>query len=184
VFRALLLNADWTPLHFITDWRAVRLLMPDVNGKIRAEVVNDFQTGEPAYWDEAFVSPNASVMVPATLRLRKFVHKKWKSPKFRKKVLFNRDGWKCQYCGTKLHWHNIEIEHIMPSSRGGPTSWLNCVAACKPCNKKKANHTPEEAGMTLIRKPALPTSLHFWDAAKSDCWHDSWATFIPQSAQE
>lgn len=180
MLRALLLNADWSPLHFISDWRAVRLLMPDANGKIRAEVVHDFQTGEPALWEEAFVSPNGSVQVPATLRLRKFVHKRWKAPKFRKKVLFNRDDWKCQYCGTKLFWHNIEIEHIMPSSRGGQTTWTNCVAACKPCNKKKANKTPEEAGMTLLRKPMMPNSLHFWDAAKSDDWHDSWNTFIPQ----
>lgn len=188
--RALLLNADWTPLHFISDWRAVRLLMPDVHGKIRAEVIHDFQTGEPAFWDEAFTSPGVtptaplkSIPIPATIRLKKFVHKRWKAPRFRKKVLFNRDGWKCQYCNVKLHWHNIEIEHVLPSSRGGGTTWLNCVSACKPCNKRKANHTPEEAGMPLLKKPAVPTPLHFWDALKSDSWHPSWDTFIPRNGE-
>jgi 5-methylcytosine-specific restriction endonuclease McrA len=181
--RALLLNADWTPLHFISDCRAVLLLL-----KERAEVVNDFQTGEAAYWNEVFTSPGPSpdaplkkIQVPATLRLKKFVHKKWKPPRFRKKVLFNRDEWKCQYCGVKLHWHNIEIEHIVPSSRGGKTTWLNCVAACKACNKKKANRTPEEAGMTLLKKPMNPTPLHFWDALNSNSWHDSWNAFIPRN---
>ena len=181
--RALLLNADWTPLHFISDWRAVRLLMPDVSGKIRAEIVHDFQTGEPALWDEAFTSASQSIQVPATLRLRKYVNKRWKAPRFRKKVLFNRDGWKCQYCNVKLGWHNIEIEHVLPSSRGGPTSWLNCVSACKPCNKRKANKTPEEAGMPLLRKPSTPTALHFWDALKNDAWHPSWDTYIPRNGE-
>lgn len=180
--RALLLNADWSPLHFVSDWRAIRLLM---NG--RGEVVHDFQTGEACVWDEAFTSPGATpedplkvIHIPATLRLRSKVNKKWKAPRFRKKVLFNRDGWKCQYCGDKLGWHNIEIEHVLPSSRGGQTTWLNCVSACKPCNKRKGARTPEEAGMPLLKKPANPTPLHFWDAMKTDCWHSSWDIFIPR----
>lgn len=173
--RALLLNADWTPLHFISDWRAVRLLM---NG--RAEVVNNFQTGTPSVWDEAFTSATQKIYIPATLRLHKYVHKKWKPPRFRKKVLFNRDGWKCQYCGTKLGWHNITIEHVMPQARGGPTSWLNCVSACRPCNRRKDCRTPEEAGMKLLKKPANPTALHFWDALKTDCWHPDWDDFVPR----
>lgn len=186
--RALLLNADWSPLHFIPDWRAIRLLMPDINGKIRAEIIYDFQTGDPAVWDDAFTSPGPtpdaplnSIQIPATLRLRKFVHKKWKTPRFRKHVLFNRDNWRCQYCDCKLNSNTIEIEHIMPSSRGGQKSWLNCVAACKPCNKKKANKTPEEAGMPLLKKPTIPTPLHFWDSLKTDCWHSSWDSFIPRN---
>lgn len=173
--RALLLNADWTPLHFISDWRAVRLLMND-----RAEVVNNFETGVPSLWEEAFTSATQSIQVPATLRLRKYVHKKWKAPRFRKKVLFNRDGWKCQYCGVKLQWHNITIDHVMPSSRGGGTTWLNCVTACRPCNRRKDDQTPEEAGMKLLKRPANPSALHFWDALKSDCWHGDWDTFIPR----
>lgn len=186
--RALLLNADWTPLHFVNDWRAVRLLMPDVHGKIRAEVVYDFQTGEPAVWNEGFTSPGAtpdaplkSIPIPATLRLKKFVRKKWKAPRFRKRVLFNRDGWKCQYCGEKVGLHNVEVEHVMPQSRRGPTSWLNCVTSCHTCNKRKANRTPEEAGMPLLKAPVIPTPLHFWDALKTDCWHPSWDIYVPRS---
>lgn len=173
--RALLLNSDWSPLHFISDWRAVRLLM---NG--RAEIVTDFETGLPSVWtDAAFTSPSQKIQVPATLRLHRFVHKKWKAPRFRKKVLFNRDGWKCQYCGVKLNWGNITIDHVLPSSRGGTTSWLNCVTACKGCNKRKDDRTPEEAGMKLAKKPANPSSLHFWDAMKTDCWHANWDVYVP-----
>jgi 5-methylcytosine-specific restriction endonuclease McrA len=184
VKRALLLNADWTPMHFMSDVRAFRLLMLG-----RAEVVIDFQTGLPSVWDdEAFTSPGPTigsplkqVPIPATIRLRKFVHKRWKPPRFRKKVLFNRDGWRCQYCGDKLGWDTIEIEHVMPVSRGGQTTWLNCVATCKPCNSEKDNRTPEEAGMRLLKKPAVPSALHFWDAMKSDSWCPTWDTFIPRN---
>ena len=134
-------------------------------------------------WDEAFTSPTQSFAVPATLRLYKKVNKKWKPPRFRKKVLFSRDKWRCQYCGVKLGWHNVEVEHVHPSSRGGQTSWTNCVTACRPCNKKKANKTPAEASMRLLKQPTNPTALHFWDAAAADAWHSSWETFLPQEAE-
>ena len=170
--RALLLNADWSPLRFVSDRRAVMLFM---NG--RAEVVHDFLSGSSCVWDETFASPCTLIKVPATLRLKRFVNYRWKPPRFRS-VLFNRDGWRCQYCGDKLSDRSIEVEHILPASRGGQTSWSNCVATCKPCNKKKANRTPEEAGMQLLRKPMIPTSLHFWDALKSDDWHETWNAFV------
>lgn len=154
----------------------------------RAHVVVDFRTGELSVWDDgAFTSPGPTldapvrvIPVPATLKLYKYVNKKWKAPRFRKKVLFNRDGWRCQYCGEKLNWDNIEVEHVLPTSRGGQTTWLNCVSACHSCNSKKDDRTPEEAKMPLLKKPANPSSLHFWDATRSDCWCDTWDTFIKQ----
>lgn len=174
--RVLLLNASWEPLNFISDHRAVLLMF-----KGRAEVIHNM-TGERSVWPNTFfAAPLQNYEVPATLRLLKRVNRKWKPPRFRKKVLFNRDNWSCQYCGEKLVWHNIEIEHIMPSSRGGATSWLNCVAACKPCNKRKANHTPEEAGMKLLSVPAVPNALHFWDITKSNVWHSDWSMFVTKS---
>jgi len=170
--RALLLNSDFTPLNFISDVRAICL---SYNG--RAEVI-DGVTGLPSEWNETFNSPTTSIRVPATLRLLNKVNKKWKPPKFRKKALFNRDSWNCQFCGIKLFWSNVTIDHVMPSSRGGQTSWHNCVTACKPCNKKKANKTPEEAGMKLLSKPVVPSSLHFWDILRSSTWHPDWDVWL------
>lgn len=170
--RALLLNSDYTPLHFVSDLDAITLFY-----KGRVEVVAGVD-GTPSEWDETFRSPSTSIRIPATLRLLKRVNKKWKQPRFRKKVLFNRDSWRCQFCSEKLNWENITIDHVMPSSRGGATSWLNCVSACKPCNKRKANKTPEEASMRLLKRPATPTSLHFWDAMRSSVWHADWDVFL------
>ena len=172
--RALLLNSDYTPLHFLSAEDAIILFY-----KGRAEVVDSYTTGTPSEWDEVYNSPSTSIHVPATMRLKRYVHKKWKAPRFRKSVLFNRDGWRCQYCGAKLNYHTVEVEHVVPHSRGGNTSWLNCVAACRPCNKRKGSMTPEEAGMPLLRKPTVPTPLHFWDVARSDSWHADWDQFLP-----
>lgn len=170
--RALLLNADYSPLHFVSDFDAVILFY-----KGRAEVINGID-GSPSVWDATFNSPSTTIRVPATMRLLKRVNKKWKQPRFRKKVLFNRDNWSCQYCSIQLNWETITIEHVVPKSQGGQTTWHNCAAACKPCNKKKANRTPEQAGMRLINRPTTPSSLDFWDAAKSSIWHQDWDAYI------
>lgn len=173
--RALLLNSDYSPLHFISDFEAITLFY-----KQRAEVVEGM-SGKLSEWDEVFSSPSTSIRVPATMRLFKHVKKKWKPPRFRKKVLFNRDDWSCQFCGVKLTWESVTIDHVVPSSRGGGTTWLNCVTACRSCNRRKANRTPEEAGMKLRKQPAVPSSLHFWDAMKSRVWHPDWDVWLPKS---
>ena len=174
--RALLLNSDFSPLHFISDCDAITLFY-----KGRAEVISG-ANGDPSEWDETWSSPSTSIKVPATMRLIKRVNKRWRQPRFRKKVLFNRDKWQCQFCSEKLTWETVTIDHVHPSSRGGQTTWLNCVTACKPCNRRKANRTPEEAGMRLITPPTTPTSLHFWDAMKSSVWHPDWDSFLMTGA--
>jgi 5-methylcytosine-specific restriction endonuclease McrA len=172
--RTLLLNADYTPLYFINEFAAIKLFY-----KGKAHVVED-ASGTPSEWCEEFRSPTAGIKIPATLRLYKQVKRNWTLPRFRKSVLFNRDEWKCQYCSKHLSWDEITIDHVLPSSRGGRTSWLNCVVACTPCNKKKANKTPDEAGMRLLKQPAVPTPLHCWDHTRGRSqWHESWEMFVP-----
>lgn len=185
--RALLLNADWGPLHFISDVRALVLVI-----KGRAEIVSVNDEGTPSLWaDQSWTSAgpvlNANPIkheLPATIRLLNQVHKKWKAPRFRKKVLFNRDNWRCQYCSKKLHWESITIDHVMPSSRGGKTEWTNCVACCKSCNRRKDDRTPEEAGMFLMKRPTVPNSMHFWDAMRSSANHPDWRVFITDLSDE
>lgn len=170
--RALLLNADWQPLNFISDIRAITLLF-----KGRAEVVTVSEN--PSVWDDVFATSSKNFPVPATLRLITRINRKRTPLRFKKRILFNRDNWQCQYCFTDLVYHNITIEHLLPVSRGGETSYRNCVAACRPCNRRKANQTPDEAGMKLRRQPTDPSPLHFWDVKRSTAWHDDWNAFVP-----
>lgn len=67
-----------------------------------------------------------------------------------------RDKYICQYCGEKFPFSKLTIDHIIPKSRGGKNTWGNLVAACSCCNQSKGNKTPEEAGMSLIKKPLEP----------------------------
>lgn len=172
--RTLLLNSDWSPLNFVTPVRALNLLL-----KGRAEVIS---MGErPSVWEERMTSPSRSFEIPATLRLVDRVNKRIGPPRFRKWVLFNRDDWQCQYCGIKLDWHTVTIDHVTPRSRGGLTSWKNCVTSCKKCNWKKGAHTPPEAGMHLRKNPVDPHLQHFWETPDfgSRSWHSDWRVFLP-----
>ena len=73
--------------------------------------------------------------------------------------LFARDRQVCAYCGGHFHVDDLTREHIVPTSRGGHDSWMNCITACRPCNGRKGNRLPEESHMSLLYLPYVP-SLH------------------------
>lgn len=177
--KALLLNCNGEPLHFIDGIRAIKLIL-----KGRVEVASGM-TGEPSFWDDVVASPTCGFKLPAVIRLKYYVNKRSykRPPRFQKRVLFNRDSWKCQYCGIDLHYPLITIDHIHPLSRGGQTNWKNCVVACKKCNSSKGDKTLEEAGMKLLKQPSEPTALHYWDTMKSSSWHQDWTLFVSNNVQ-
>jgi 5-methylcytosine-specific restriction endonuclease McrA len=73
--------------------------------------------------------------------------------------LFARDRHVCAYCGGLYHFDDLTREHIVPTSRGGRDTWMNCITACRPCNGRKGNRLPEEARMALMYLPYVP-NLH------------------------
>lgn len=79
------------------------------------------------------------------------------APSVAKEKLFRRDRFTCAYCGLRWHERELQCEHIVPASRGGAWSWMNLVTACGPCNHRKADRTPEEAGMPLLYLPYVPS---------------------------
>lgn len=94
---------------------------------------------------------------PKVVRLIKFVYAKWKHERARsysKRALHERDNWTCAYCNQ----FGDTVDHVLPRSRGGATSWENTVTACLTCNGKKKARTPEEAGMKLLHPPYDPSS--------------------------
>lgn len=169
--NVLLLNADWTPLNFVSSIRALNLLF-----KGRAEVIT---IGEhPSAWDEVYLSPSRAYRIPATMRLLDRVTRMYSTPRFRKRVLFNRDNWQCQYCGINLDYKTITIDHVHPRSKGGGTDWKNCVSACKRCNLKKGSRLLSESGMLLRKAPSIPLMNHFWDVSPTGIWHPDWSSFF------
>jgi hypothetical protein len=93
-------------------------------------------------------------------------------PKLKNDYLYRRDGHICCYCGEKFSENNLTMDHVVPQSRDGSTTWENLVSACFPCNNAKGNRTPEEAKMPMLYKPFLPTHaeyLFFRESDKTEC---------------
>ena len=162
-FKILVLNYSYEPLQFCNAKRALIMVL---SGRAEGLEVDGYQVK----------SPNATFALPTVIRVLKMVRKKsGKSISFSKKNILKRDNYTCQYCSTTSQ--TLTIDHIIPKSRGGKTTWNNVVVACKPCNLKKSDKTPEEIGFYLAKKPAKPDfylySLSVPPAPKShlECWN-------------
>lgn len=109
--------------------------------------------------DASIGTASGQIRVPTVIVVANFARVPMKRPKFNSRNVWDRDGGKCQYTGKALRPGEGNIDHIMPRSRGGQTTWENCVLAAVEVNSKKADRTPEEAGLTLKRKPTAPREL-------------------------
>lgn len=146
--HCILLNADYSFLNLVGWKRAMCLL---AKGKV--EVLEGSE-------DLVRSAGGAEMRVPAVMRLIKLIRTIYRAGvAFTKRNVFVRDGFRCAYCGSRRD--RLSIDHIMPKSRGGKTTFENCVAACKGCNLKKGGRTPSEAGMFLRYRPYQPTISEF-----------------------
>jgi 5-methylcytosine-specific restriction endonuclease McrA len=102
---------------------------------------------------------NGGIKIPKIIVLCKFDKVPIKRPKFSSTGIWNRDNGICQYTGRKLSKNEGNVDHVIPKSRGGRSNWDNCVLSHKDINAKKANRTPEEAGLKLLKKPTTPKHL-------------------------
>jgi 5-methylcytosine-specific restriction endonuclease McrA len=110
-------------------------------------------------YDLLVASPSIAVPLPAVVRLRRLVPNLRRGVKFSRANVFSRDAYTCQYCASKKSRSELSFDHVLPRTHGGRTGWENIVTACRPCNLKKRNRTPEQAGMRLLRKPVRPHVL-------------------------
>jgi 5-methylcytosine-specific restriction endonuclease McrA len=99
---------------------------------------------------------DGALRVPRVLHLRRYERVRRPTIRLTRKNVMLRDGHQCQYCARRPAVRDLNIDHVLPRSRGGPDSWENLVTACRPCNLRKGWRTPEEASMRLIRTPVPP----------------------------
>lgn len=144
--RTLLLSQSYEPVKVVSWQRAITLL---TLGKV--EVLEEY--------DGAVRSPTVVIKVPAVIRLLRNFRRFRKPVKFSRINIYGRDSYTCQYCGVKKRATKLTYDHVVPRSRGGKTVWTNIVTCCVECNAKKANRTPEQAGMTLRKQPKQPQAL-------------------------
>jgi len=110
-------------------------------------------------YDETICSPSTTIQMPAVIRLRHKVATTKRRVKFSRVNVFTRDGFRCQYCGTKHAMNGLTYDHVRPRRQGGATVWTNIVTSCASCNTRKGGRTPQQAGMFLLNQPVRPKSL-------------------------
>lgn len=154
--QVLLLSMSYTPLTILPWRKAVNLVI----GRNRAEVLSEYIDGASSVFNASVIRLTVHSPDPFLI---------FKRQKFSKKSTFVRDKFECQYCGAKVSMRDGTLDHILPRSRGGTTSYMNCVTACKPCNSRKDAKTPGEARMPLLSVVRYPNM--------NDIFH---ATHIPQ----
>jgi len=142
----LVLNASYEPVNICAARRAVVMILKGVaSAEAHAEV---------------FLHAQRSVFpLPTVIRLLEYRRIPHQTRALSRKNILIRDRYTCQYCHSSLSGGELTLDHVIPRSRSGETSWENLVACCNPCNNKKGSRTPEEAGMRLFRQPR-PFSLH------------------------
>lgn len=155
--RVLVLNAGYQALGIASIRRAVSLVMAGY-----AEVLEES--------GEHLRTPTRLYPIPSIIRLGKMVRPRL-GVRLRRRNVFKRDGYVCQYCGQVTR--DLTLDHVIPRSRGGGSTWENLVSACRACNHKKADRTPEEAGMKLKHKPGKPNYAVWLDILEvPEGWRD------------
>lgn len=168
--RTLILNQLYRP-HDIVDWKEAVTSMftgkievlseyDEVMAVIGRRTLDSFPELKRAL--RRVVGTNAesiTIKVPAVAVLKKPVDLVKAGTKFSRVNVYTRDDYRCCYCGARFPISKLTYDHVHPKSRGGKTWWNNVVTACKNCNSTKADRTPEEAGMRLLRKPNTPATL-------------------------
>ena len=160
--RVLVLNQDYSPLMVCSVERAFVLVYLNKSEMVRP--ANGYKIR----------SITRTFPMPSVIRLNRYVHAPYKGVNLTRQNIFKRDNFECQYCGTKK---DLTLDHVMPGSRGGGHSWFNLVAACKKCNARKGDYTPEEAMMPLRRKPYKPSYAIFLRDI-SGFSHNEWDEFL------
>jgi len=169
--RTLVLT-PWMQVHDTLSWKAAIVLVVDQKVDVLETHEGIIRTAGNHY---EFRAP-LELDVPAVVRLRKMDRMYKDGVKFSRSNVYTRDGQKCCYCGRRFEPKYLNFDHVLPRSRGGKTDFKNVVTACYPCNGRKDNRTPEEAGMKMLYKPHVPTSLSGARPMKLDlarvpaCW--------------
>ena len=159
--RALVLNASYQPLCVVPVRRALVLAL-----KGKADVLH---TNGQVFHSEAL-----TIQAPSVVRLTYFVKVPYRArASLSRRAVFVRDKFQCQYCGRPAE----NVDHVIPRSRGGPHTWENVVAACRPCNARKENRSPADVGLRLRHAPQPPHES-VWIVVAVDRVDPAWEQYL------
>lgn len=186
----LVLNKNWTAIGTSPVYKAVNLVLGDTKNRSKAVIIDEYCTPhtweewslvKPENEDDAIRTVNYAFKIPQVIRLVKYD----KFPKqiviFSRYNIFKRDNYMCQYCGIRPGSEELTIDHVVPKSKGGKTTWENCVLSCINCNSLKGSRMPSEVkshnfpnGMTLMKNPIKPRLRDL----KLNVYYESWKQWL------
>jgi 5-methylcytosine-specific restriction endonuclease McrA len=180
---SLVLNRSWRPVHVTTVRRALCMVFRDAARIVSPETLSTYTFREwldqPRRAELTIRSPSVQLAVPEVILLVHYDRVPCHEAPFTRRNLFLRDEFTCQYCGRKCTTDHLSIDHVLPRSRGGSTSWENCVLACVGCNARKADRTLKEVGLRLLRPPVRPRWTPYLNLRPSQRM-ESWYRFAPE----
>ena len=182
----LVLNRNWQAVNVATPAVAFCQMSTDVATGLDVEGTDSMV---PVRWEDWLKLPvregdlsagtaGGRIRVPTVMVLSRFSRVPMVRPKFSLRNLWVRDGGRCQYTGRTLAAGEGNMDHVVPRSRGGATGWENCVLADRKVNTRKADRTPAEAGLKLLKPPAVPKTLPVTATLKNEHQIPEWELFL------
>jgi 5-methylcytosine-specific restriction endonuclease McrA len=178
--KVLVLNRSYLPIHITVVRRALSLLYQGI-----AHAVDEqYRTFDFASWADLAAEEDRiglvdrAIRVPRVILLQGYDRIPRRYVRFSRFNIYARDGNRCQYCGRQFPRTELNLDHVVPRSRGGMSAWENVVCSCHRCNRLKGGRTPAEAGMRLVRQPRRPQWTPFMTETYSLRRYKEWMPFL------
>ncbi len=188
--NVLVLNRLWQAVNICSARRALCLLYQGHADAV-LQANGSFQTFRFTDWRDfsrgadgrlRFIhGVNCRIAVPPIVLLVLYDKTPHKEVKLTRQNIYTRDKHTCQYCGKSVEKKDLNLDHVIPRHLGGKTTWENVVCSCRECNTRKANLTPKQAGLSLIRQPKKPVWRPYLDFNLERVPHEVWKHFIDLS---
>ena len=180
--KVLVLNRSYFPVHITSVRRAFSLLYQG----IAKAVDQQYRTFDYESWsalsatvhDETIGLIDCAIRVPRVILLVSYDRVPRRQVRFSRFNVFARDKNTCQYCGRRFSRSELNLDHVLPRSQGGLSTWTNIVCSCLRCNRVKGGRRPEEAGMRLIKKPVQPEWTPFTLETFTFKRYQEWLPFL------
>ena len=187
----LVLNRFYMAVHVVSVRRAFTLLFRELAEVVHLEQgqyanynfdswreISELKANFKEPHDDWIKSVNFEIQVPRVIRLLVYDRLPKQAIRFNRRNIFARDSNRCQYCGRRFPTSELSLDHVVPRSRNGETTWENIVCSCVKCNVKKGGRTPQEAHMQLIRQPVKPKRSPLLSIKLGNPKYESWKSFL------
>lgn len=187
----LVLNRHYVAIHVVGVRRAFGMLLSELAEVIHDEdgsfanynfetwrEISELRAVEKRPEDDWIRAVNFEIQVPRVLRLLAYDRMPRRTIRLSRQAIFARDANRCQYCGHRFSTSQLSLDHVIPRSRGGMSTWENMVCACLKCNVRKGGRTPREAHMILVRQPLRPRYNPLMALKLQNPKYASWRTWV------